>query len=488
MTMKLRYLLILCPIFGFLGCDDFLDETPEDFQTPQSFFQNEQQLDEAVSAIYNTNRDIINSVHWRFGENRSDNTSFQFNPSDRGGIPNEEVDLFLMLSANPNIAEYWNKAYSGIARANFALENLDNVEYSVPEEQAHRRGEILFLRSWFYFNLVQLYGDVPYATSAGDSPDEILSDEFLNRVPAAQVYENILADTQESIGLLPNRNETDAGRATRGAGLMLKAKMHMALQQFAEARPLLEEIQGLGYTLLPDYASIFDPENKNNAESIFEIQYDFGLGQGSDFVSRFVPFNSGNDILGENGPAGSRAGQNQPTQSLIDLYDPSDPRFTHNISFYDNGTVVEPWMSKFNYGFVALGNNTQNVNYPMFRYADALLMLAEVYDEIGGGDAAELIEQVRQRSLPGVVLTPEEEADLSKTIADERRRELAFENHRYFDLLRTGQLVAVMTAHGIAEKALKPTVPAEAYTNIRTIIGLPLGQVQEFDFTQNEGW
>ncbi len=469
-----------------VGCDSFLDEAPETFRTPQNFFETEDQINEAIAGIYNTNRGLMNGAHWRFGENRSDNTSFQFNPADRGGINNEEVDLFLMLSANPNLRDYWNASYSGISRSNFALENIANVTFNDNAVKQARRGEILFLRSWFYFNLVQLFGDVPYVTSAGDTPDEILSDEFLARIPVGQVYANIMADLQEAIGSLPTLGNTESGRATQGAALMLKAKMHMALQEFQAAEALLQQLQGQGYALQADYASIFAPDNKNNNEMVFEIQYSFALGQASNFVSRFVPFNSGVDILGDSGPAGSRAGQNQPTQNLIDLYDADDARFSHNISFYDNGTTIEPWMSKFNYGFEDQG--LQDVNFPMFRYADALLMLAECYNETGGGDPQPLLLQVRGRSMPDPSLSAAETSDLGQTIADERRRELAFENHRWFDLLRTGKAVEVMTAHGAAQKAQKPTVPAEAYTNIRTILGIPLGQVEEFDFTQNEGW
>ncbi len=485
--MKTKIYIFLMGL-TFVGCSDFLDETPENFITPQGFFRNEQQINEAVSAIYNSNRNLMNEEHWRLGENRSDNSSFQFNPGDRGGIPNEEVDLFLMLAANPNIAGYWNSAYSGISRANFTLANLDNVEFLNENNKAVRRGEVLFLRSWFYFNLAQLYGDVPLVLSAGDSPDRILSSEYIDRVPVAQVYEQILTDMEVAVNLLPLKEATEAGRATKGAALMLKAKMHMVLNQFTEARGLLQEMQSHGYALLPDYASIFAPNNKNNSESVFEIQYSFALGQGSDLVSRFVPFNSGSDILGENGPAGSRAGQNQPTQDLINLYDPADKRFLHNISFYDDGVVNEPWMSKFNFGFEAQGTNTQNVNFPMFRYADALLMLAECYNEVGGGDPVAIIEQIRTRALTNAALTPAELSNLDETIADERRRELAFENHRWFDLVRTGRAVDVMSAHGMQQKAEKVTVPPQAYTNIRTLLAVPQGQVEEFGFEQTPGW
>ncbi|WP_299212706.1 RagB/SusD family nutrient uptake outer membrane protein [uncultured Aquimarina sp.] len=483
--MKIRVLYFISLLILW-GCDDFLDETPETFQTPQGFFENEDQLNEAIAGIYNTNRGLMNGAHWRFGENRSDNSSFQFNPSDRGGLDNEEVDLFLMLSANPNLASYWNTAYSGISRCNFALDNLDNVDFINEDNRDIRRGEILFLRSWFYFNLAQLYGDVPYVTSAGTSPEEIFSDQFLERIPANQVYDNIKIDIQQAINILPNQGETETGRATKGAALMLKAKIHMVLQEFIEARPLLEQMQGSGYSLQSNYADVFSPDNKNNSESVFEIQYSFALGQASNFVSRFVPFNSGNDILGDSGPAGSRAGQNQPTQNLIRLYDPQDARFIHNISFYDDGVTVEPWMSKYNYGFE--DNGLQDVNFPMFRYADALLMLAECYNEVGGGDPVAILEQIRTRALSDPSLSAAELSDLSQTIANERRRELAFENHRWFDLVRTGKAVEVMIAHGEEQKDEKVTVPAEAYINIRTLLGIPLGQVEEFGFEQTSGW
>ncbi len=485
-NIAVRLIILSTLLVAFSGCEDFLEENPETFRTPQNFFQTEAQINEAIAGIYNTNRGLNNGPHWRFGENRSDNTSFQFNPADRGGIDNEAIDLFTMLSANPNLADYWNTSFSGISRANFALENIDNVPFANEDLREIRRGEILFLRSWFYFNLVQLYGDVPYITSAGDSPEEILSEEFLDRVPVATVYENILADAQTAIDLLPTPGNTESGRATRGAALMLKAKMHMALQEFTQAQTLLEQMQTLGYSLQSNYADIFAPNNKNNSEMVFEIQYSFALGQASNFVSRFVPFNSGTDILGTSGPAGSRAGQNQPTQNMISLYDQDDARFAHNISFYNTGATIEPWMSKFNYGFADDG--LQDVNFPMFRYADALLMLAECYQETGGGDPVALLLQVRSRSMPDPALSPAEIADLDQTIADERRRELLAENHRWFDLLRTGKAVEVMTAHGQEQKAEKPTIPSDAYTNIRTLLGLPFGQVQEFGFVQNPGW
>lgn len=471
-----------------ISCDDFLETFPETDRTPENFFQNEVQMVEAVAGIYNVNRQLINQLQGRIGENRSDNTSFQFNPNDRGGSLVEAVDEFVMLSDNPFLVEYWRQNFLGIARSNFLLENLDGAEFVNEADREAIRGEALFLRSWFYFNLVRAYGDIPYATSAADSPDEAVSAEFIERIAVSQIYVNILADAQIAIDLLPTQwDEQNTGRATRGAALMLKAKMHMAQSQFDLAIPLLEEMGTLGYQLLPSYESIFNPNNKNHTESVFEIQYSFAVGQPSNFLSPFVPFNSGFDILGDSGPAGPRAGQNQPTQDLINLYGDNDPRRDNNIGFYEKDGVIIPWMAKFNYPFEDL--QQQDVNFPMFRYADALLMLAECYNEVGGGDAKAIVEQIRTRAgIPDPAIDATSQEELRQAIADERRLELAFENHRYFDLVRTGRLAEVMTAHGIDQKAEKTTVLPDAYTNIRTILGIPNGQIIEFGYEQNEGW
>ena len=482
-----KYLLLLFAC-AFTSCDDFLETLPENDRTPENFFQNEEQMVEAVASIYNANRALYVDLQIRLGENRSDNTSFQFNANDRGGALVEAVDEFIMLSDNPFLEAYWTQNFLGIARSNFLLESLDNAEFRDEADREAIRGETLFLRSWFYFNLVRAYGDVPFVTSAADSPDEALSDEFIERIPVDQVYGNILADVQTAAGLLPAQwDEENTGRATRGAALMLRAKMHMARSQFDLAIPPLEEMGTLGYQLLDTYENVFNPDNKNHAESVFEIQYSFAVGQPSNFLSRFVPFNSGLDILGDSGPAGPRAGQNQPTQDLIDLYGDDDPRLDNNIAFYEKDGIIIPWMAKFNYPFEDLGQ--QDVNFPMFRYADALLMLAECYNETGGGDAKAIVEQIRTRAgLPDPTINATSQEELRRAIADERRLELAFENHRYFDLVRTGRLVEVMTAHGIDQKAEKTTVSPDAYTNVRTILGIPNGQIIEFGYVQNEGW
>ncbi|WP_343768210.1 RagB/SusD family nutrient uptake outer membrane protein [Gangjinia marincola] len=484
-----KYIILTLLSFIAFSCEDFLDEEPIGFRTPTSFYQTEDEIDRALAGVYKRHRDLYGAgagTMLRFGESRSDNTNIEIT-GDGGGIAEDELNEFTMISTNGNIGTFWTISYNAIARVNFLLANIDNVDYVVEERRDARLGEALFLRSALYFNLVRIYGDVPCIVNPGLTPDQILSDEFLERDPESEIYSSILEEAQEAIDFLPVT--TDApGRATRGAALMLKAKIHMTLQQYTEARSLLEEITTLGYSLLPNYSDVFF--TKNHAEGIFELQFSPALDQGANYFSNFVPFSSGQDILGSNSNPNSRGNQYQPTQSIIDLYSDDDDRKAHNISNYIDANGIEyQWVSKFAFPFDQVQFNQQNINWQMYRYADALLMLAECYEQVGGGDPVAILEQIRERAgLDDPSLGADELADLEQTIADERRRELAFEAHRYFDLLRTGKLVEVMSSHGQDQIAQGQTVTANAYQDIRTVIGIPFAEVVEFGMEQTPGW
>lgn len=486
--MKNIILLLLAMQFSFISCDDpddFLTTTPINSHTPLAFYQTEKQINDGVVAIYNENRNF-NNGQWRFGEFRSDNTSYQRNEADRGGSGTEAIDEFTMNSDNGNIGGYWNGLYNAVLACNVVLENIDNVEFTeVPENKDFRRGEALFFRAWFYFNLVRSFGDIPLHTLVASSPTDALREEFTSRKPASEVYQFILQEAQQAIDLLPGSwPASEAGRATKGAALMLKAKIHMAIQEYQQAIPLLMDMETLGYQILPVYEQVFNPDNKNHAESVFEIQYSFANGQPSNFLGQFVPFTSGDRILIFTSASG-RAGLNQPTQDLIDLFPEGDARDTVSIAF-DNGV---PFINKFNYAPLAPG--AQDVNWPMFRYADARLMLAECLAETGSWqEGIEIINNdIRPRTGVTEPVVASDQADAIQKIADERRLELAFENHRWFDLVRTGKAVEVMTAHGQGQIAIKPHLtPGLEYANIRTLLAIPFSQVDQFGYTQNPGW
>ena len=485
--------LLLAALLLLPACDGFLEVEPETFVSTDDFYENESQVTLAVNGLYADVQSLYATLQWAYGEFRSDNTTFQFNPDDRGGAPFEAIDWFLLSPDSPDIANYWNNAYNGIARANFILASIDDVPFTDEPVKAERTAEAEFFRAFHYFNLVRLYGDVPIVTEPVTSPSA--SAEFQRR-PVEEVYDQvILPDLQAAVAGLPDV-AAPFGRLTRGAARALLAKAHLEREDWAAAEEPLRAIVNSGqYMLLENYADVFDPGNANNAEIIFSIQYVGGNDDGEDgsFMVRFAPFNSGTQVIGQGvegfGGVGSRSGLNQPTQSMIDAYEEGDVRKAASVGAFavrsDQGdtTAVEPYIEKYCCYMVKAGQ--ESTNWPVFRYADVLLMLAEALLEQGNaGEGLTYVNEVRARAgLEGLAALTEE------ALRQERRVELAFENHRWFDLVRWGIAEETMRAHGEQQKALKPDIiPPEAYTTISTRLAIPAAEVQAWNYEQNPEW
>ena len=476
------------------GCD-VLDPDPP-FPTTANYYQTEDQIELAVVGLYSTPRDLHNTLQWAFGEMRSDNTSFQFNAADRGGSDFEAIDEFTMSADNGAIAGYWNTAYNGIAQANYVLRSIDDVSFGDEARRGARKAEALFMRAWLHFQLVRLYGDVPLVLETLTARDEAVARQ---RDPVDVVYtEGVIPDLDQAVALLQGFSQTDPGRITEGAARTLLADVHMTRRDWAAAVAQLEAVTRLGYALEADYADVFDPANKNGPESIWEVQYTANpeLGQASGFTKRFAPFNSGRDVISNpNAPVAvsTQSGRNQPTDDLIEAYEEGDLRFPVSVGVYEDGdaafddeTTAEPYVNKYNFGLNDTGQ--EDTNWPVYRYGGVLLMLAESLVEAGrAGEAQPYLDAVRGRAgLAPVPATRE-------AIRDERRVELAFENQRWFDLLRWGTAEERMRAHGEqqkAEKGVQPTgaVAPGAYTTVRTLLAIPAGQVMTYGYRQNPGW
>jgi hypothetical protein len=384
----------------------------------------------------------------------------------------------------------WDDSYTGIVRANYALQNLDNITFRDPALKLVRESEAKFWRSWYYFNLVRLYGDVPLVTKVIINPSEGAT---YQREAVSKIYSDlILPDAISAVAGLPaTTSTTDKGRLTKGAAIILLGKVYMTLKQWNEAVNTLTPITTLGYTLNSNYADNFDPLKKNGPESILEMQSDAAQGVTFGFYGSWTPWGTGTTIYP--GGSNSRGGLNQPTKDLINSFETNDRRRAVTV-----GTVgANDFLRKFLYWDVA--TRTNPVNFVTYRYADALLMLAESLNEISfpNNQAFNYLNQIRTRAglpnktqgnaTPALAINSQSEFRLA--IERERRVELAGENHRWFDLLRTDRAEVVMKAHGLQEKALKPTtIGAGAYENIRTLLAIPFRQQQNFKYTQNPGW
>jgi hypothetical protein len=276
-------------------------------------------------------------------------------------------------------------------------------------------------------------------------------------------------------------------------------EVFLTQKKYGDALAALRKVTG--YSLVPEYANIFTPSNKNNVESIFEIQY---LGSvpnlSSNFMYQFAPFNSGTAVTNDPGTNLSfTSGWNTPSKDLINSYEPSDVRKDVSLAegfMSGSGFINAPYIKKYNYGFVQPGQT--NVNFPVIRYADVILMIAECLNEQGftaNGEAFTLLNQIRTRAhlpsktsgnpIPALNVTTQQE--FRNAIFQERKVELAFENHRWYDLVRSGNAVAVMIAHGQREKAMNSFLPAGSYTVTANNLLLPIPQreVTLDNLTQN---
>ena len=502
--------LVACGILAFsAGCneDEFLNYQPQGRYSVENFFETEEQARGAVNGAYVQLRELYNVALYRTVEMRSDNTTFIPNPDDRGSLAVEEIDYFVLTASSGIHGNIWGPAYRGISKVNYILELIDPIPFTDDAEKAAIKGQAAFLRAFYYYILVQTFGDVVPVTTIIESEDQAAAILALDRAPVQQIVNEIIVpDLELAIEGLPDEwRGIDRGRATSAAARMLLAKVYFSERNYAAALPLLQDIIDSGqYTIESDYRSVFGPGNEDSPEHIFANQFSVAAGQGAGFFINWLPYQSGQELTEGIFVSPSAASKNIPTKDLLAAYEQGDRRFAASIGFYDEDpndpdNELIPYSRKFFFPPVTQGGS--DLNFPVFRYADVLLMAAEAIVETGGGlsnDAFEYVNLIRTRAglplyFPG---NPTPELDIStpeqllEAIRRERRVELAFENHRWWDLCRYGTLQEVMQAHGLEQRMCQDHLDPfpEAYQNIRKFFAIPFGQVEQFGYEQNPGW
>lgn len=495
---------------------DFLDLLPEGSIPQENFFRNTAEFQQALTGAYVPLRDIAN-VAFFMDEMRSDNTHYDYNQQDRGGLGYEQLGDFLDDASNAVVYTRYSAAYNGISRTNVILDRIENIDFDMAQADRNQIvGEARALRAHYYFDLVRHYGEVPLYLHEVITPDQA----FKPRSTVDSVYDQIIADFTEALNLLSPPGTFPAyGRMNKGSVSTELALVYMTRQEFELAVPLLEDVTRMGYDLMPIYRDVFNPLNETNAanrESIFEVGYRSGTdGQSSNFVYRFLPVTIDlQNIIGFSYNNGN-GGWNTPTQDLIDAYEPGDVRLSSSITIIEGridvdrgwvpdrvvpytagytpptGVIPKIVINKYYFPpYTAPGYNTDQ-NWPIFRFAGVLLWLAESLNESGrSADALPYLNRVRQR----VNLDPVETTDpgmLRDSIAHEQRIELAFENYRWPDLVRTGKAIEVMNAHGLVMKQLYGYLLPGSYNvnSDRLIYAIPFRERQlNRLLTQNHGY
>jgi hypothetical protein len=512
MNRKLIYTAAI--ILMLVGCKkDFLNLTPDSEANADDFFQTSEQFQQAVNGVYEPLRATVGQSGFLMGEMRSDNTHYDYYAPDRGIhiIRRENIDDFLNDSQNQWTNDYYNNCYVGIARANTILSRIEKVQL----DQAVKDqiiGETKFLRAYYYFNLVRYYGGVPLFLKEVEKE----GDAFLARSTVDEVYAQVISDAKDAVEKLPVPSFPQTGRANKGSASTLLAEVYMTRKDFATALPLIKSVTTMGYGLLSTYADAFQLGNKNSRESVFEIQFMMGdQGQQSMFSYWFVPKATNVELItGVVSNTLNYGGWNVPTDDMLNTYEQGDSRKGASIGIAEGivgadgsfiiqasksiegyvvptGKVAKPFVKKYLHAH-SRERNTDD-NWPVYRYSNVLLMLAECLNETGNpGDALTYINQVRKRAGSSLANVTETAKDaLGDIIAHERRVELAFENHRWHDLVRTGKAIQVMNAHGIQMKSKYNFISASAYnvTPDRLIFPIPYLELQlNKALTQNPGY
>ncbi|AMM50313.1 hypothetical protein TH61_02740 [Rufibacter sp. DG15C] len=458
-----KYLVLGLLAFGSASCDSFLDLTPIDNRTTDNFFKTEADAREALVGVYdvlqwNTVRgfhptpmllDVASDDAYAGGGNRTDIVNIQ------------EMDFHKILPNNPEVQGLWKKHYFGIARANTLLQKMEGLEASENFKKA-TIAEAKFLRAHFYLDLVRFFENVPLILTP-------LAPSEYNQPQASPkaVYDQIAKDLEEAIVDLPATTLTvSKGKATKWAAKALLARTYMFYKGVygqdlqagsttvngARALTHLQDIiTNSGHDLMPNYGDVFKRASEFGIESVWEISYsdenpwwDWGYIHGGE--GNMQPQMQGPRIKNpatESYVAGWSAAT--PTQELFDAFGANDPRrdatilvetelaggkANLNIGYQHTGYFSQKYSTSKEYA-PAAGQPELNWgnNYRAIRYADVLLMAAELA-LTNGGNAETFLTKVRARV--GLAPVPATLDNIKK----ERRLELALEGHRYWDLLR----------------------------------------------------
>lgn len=441
------------------ACDELLDIEPQYAQDAESYFNTPEDYENALIGAY----DLLQTSYTSFwiGEIASDN-AIAGGESVNDSQALHEIDEMTHNGVNSLLRDVLRFNYAGITRVNYIFENAGNLEF---ERKTELLAEAAFLRAYYYFELVKIFGDVPLVVDRRLGIEEATS---IARTPAADVYVQIEKDLNNAANTLA-WTAAEKGRITKGAALGLLGRVLLYQDKFGEAATVLDQVINEGpYSSITvssseEYAALFSVAEEGNSESVFEIQYSGLDGGGYECLVCL----EGNLTVGfqgirqYEGPVyGDGNSYNLPTKALYDFFPETDIRRDGTIldieafitdqgddgikyaigggghtGYYNNKYIKRQ-------GELGLPDDdlTSPVNYRAIRYPDVLLMAAEAHNRKSGADDAQAqtyLNEVRTRVGLGEITSTG--AALLDAIWTERRLELSGEGLRFFDLVRTGQ-------------------------------------------------
>ena len=462
-------IVLLAIFFSLTACEKYLDLDPPFSQDADNYFTEPEHYDLALTGAYDLLQGSFMNI-W-IGEIASDNSiAGGESVTDSQGL--HEMESMTHGSVNRELRSVFQWNYAGVARANFIMENKNNIDF---EGKTQILAETSFLRAYYYFQLVKYFGDVPLVVDKRLGADEVTE---IERTPKAEVYAQIETDLNFAAANLSPVNPIK-GRVTRWSALALLGKVQLYQEKFAESANSLEQvINSMQYQLISDYRNLFSVGNEGHSEAVFDIQYS-GLEGGGYGCLICLEGNAAPGFQGirqYNGPIYSDGNSyNLPTQDLYDSFETADNiRRDATVLNLDSFISQQPNAVSITYaigggGHTGFYNNkyikkqaelglpdndlTSPVNNIVIRYADVLLMAAEAHNRSNNdGQALLYLNEVRSR----VNLAPVNASGqaLTEAIWSERRYELSGEGHRFFDLVRTGKAASEISGFQIGKHEL----------------------------------
>ena len=471
-----KYLVVILFLVISISCsDDFVDVKPTG-DNSEDFFNSEEDYQNALIGAY----DMLQSsyINVMLGEIASDNTlAGGESATDVLGI--QEIDDMVHTPQNAQLRDIWGWMYSGVNRANYILEFKDKTDFVGKEKVL---AEATFLRTYYYFELVKWFGDVPFVV---DKRIQFGEQFNLDRTPKSEIYTQLEADLIFAADNLPDPYiQETKGRVTKGAAQALLGKIYLFQQKYDEAAAVLDDlIQNGPHDLVTDYNSIFEEAGENNIESVFEIQYfeDQGAGFGCLQCSEGNVAVGFSGIRNYSGPEFSSGFSfNVPVQEAYDAFEDGDLR--RDVAILDINAWAATTGATFGEGYEHTGyfnrkylprvrganaqgdrNLTNPNNYRAIRFADVLLMAAEAFNRSSSPNdtkAQAYLNRVRERAFGNATRNIVATGDnLYNNILEERRTELVGEGHRFFDLVRTGRAAQSINGFVAGKHELFP-IPA----------------------------
>lgn len=443
---------LLLIVVIFLSCSkNFLHEEPRTI-TIQELLKSNDGAERLIAAVYNK--------LYAWGEHSfswigvasitSDNADKGSDPGDLG-TDKGDLDNWTFTPSSISFSDLWINNYQGIGRATYALKFIP--ETTSPDKERYI-GEAHFLRAYFYFNLVRIFGGVPLIDKVLESEMEIATAS--KRASAEEIYALIESDLNAAITRLPPTiAPAEYGRVSKYAAIGMLAKVSLYQKKWAQAKANVDlVIDSKQYELVPDYSMIWREAGEFSNESIWEVNC-IGVTPNLGIENYFV-------VQAPRGDNGLGWGFNTPSVDLVNAYEPGDVRKAATIMFAGetlwDGFQVSPIASNPRYNYKSYVSKTKesfngddintNKNLRILRFGEILLIKAEVENELGNIELArKALDSIRHRAgLPSTTAATKDE--MREAIYKERRVEMAFEHDRMLDLQRTGRAGEVLRKLG----------------------------------------